>query len=160
MFGGFAMTTLRDTSTLATSWMEHTILEHIKQALRVTLDWHAPEVSMPRKLSSLQFTMKSFQRHLERVMLIEEEGGYLADIADSRPNLTSRIESLGRQHDRFRARIRQIEPRLSELNDWEEAQFGEVCDEIRDLLDRVDAHDAEEVDLLQESLLLDEGGEG
>ena len=154
------MTTLRETSTLATSWMEHTILEHIKQALRVTLDWQAPEVSMPRKLSSLQFTMKSFQRHLERVMSIEEEGGYLSEVADARPNLVSRIEALSREHGRFRARIRQIEPKLCELNDWQEAEFGEICDEIRELLDRVDAHDAHEVDLLQESLLLDEGGEG
>jgi Hemerythrin HHE cation binding domain len=154
------MNTLSESSTVAMSWMEHTILEHIKQALRVTLDWHAPEVSMPRKLSSLQFTMKSFYRHLERVMSIEEEGGYLVEIAETRPNLQSRIEALARDHIRFRARIRQLVPQLSELNDWEVGQFGEVCDEIRELLQDVDAHDAQEIDLLQESLLIDEGGEG
>ena len=53
----------------------------------MTLDWDAPVVSMPRKLSSLQFTMKSFRRHLERVMSIEEEGGYLEEVADAKPNL-------------------------------------------------------------------------
>jgi hypothetical protein len=154
------MSTLHDTSSAATSWMEHTILDHIKQALRVTLDWKAPVVSMPRKLSSLQFTMKSFRRHLERVMSIEEEGGYLSDIVDARPSLQSRVLSLARDHIRFRTRIRQIVPELDELNDWEEVRFVEVCDEIRSLLKEVDAHDALEVDLLQESLLLDDGGEG
>jgi hemerythrin-like domain-containing protein len=140
--------------------MEHKILEHIKQALRVTLDWKAPVVSMPRKLSSLQFTIKSFRRHLERVMTIEEEGGYLDDIADARPSLLSRIDSLANDHGRFRARIRQLVPELDELSDWEEERFHDLCDEIRHLLDDVDRHDALEIDLLQESLLLDEGGEG
>lgn len=154
------MTTLYETSTIAVSWMEHTILDHVKQALRVTLDWQAPVVSMPRKLSSLQFTMKSFRRHLERVMSIEEEGGYLADIADVRPGMQSRIECLARDHIRFRGRIRQIVSELDVLNDWEEARFGEICDEIRTLLHEVDWHDALEVDLLQEALLVDEGGEG
>ncbi|HEY4235534.1 MAG TPA: hemerythrin domain-containing protein [Lacipirellulaceae bacterium] len=154
------MATIHETSSLATSWMEHTILDHIKQALRVTLDWQAPVVSMPRKLSSLQFTMKSFRRHLERVMSIEEEGGYLSDIVEARPSMQSRIECLARDHIRFRARIRQLVPELDELNDWEEARFGEVCDEIRALLHEVDCHDAQEIDLLQESLLHDDGGEG
>ena len=33
------MTPQQDTSTASTSWLEHKVLEHIKQALRVTLDW-------------------------------------------------------------------------------------------------------------------------
>lgn len=153
------MTTLND-SSIAVSWMEHTILDHIKHALRVTLDWQAPVVSMPRKLSSIQFTMKSFRRHLERVMSIEEEGGYLDEVAEARPRMQSRIECLARDHNRFRARIRELVPELDELNDWEEARFVEICDEIRTLLHEVDWHDALEIDLLQESLLLDDGGEG
>jgi len=154
------MTTIRDASTASTSWMEHKILEHIKQALRVTLYWKAPAVSIPRKLSSLQFTMKSFHRHLERVMTVEEEGGYLKEISALKPNLERRIESLTGDHDRFRARIRQLMPELDGLHEWEEERFGSVCAAICALLDDVDRHDRQEIDLLQESLLLDEGGEG
>jgi hypothetical protein len=154
------MTTLHDMSTASTSLLEHQVLHHVKQALRVTLDWDAPEVSMPRKLSSLQFTMKSFRRHLERVMKIEEEGGYLDEVSAAKPNLQNRIESLGRDHDRFRNRIRQIVPQLDGLSEWQEERFGGLCDEIRCLLDDIDVHDAGEIDLLQESMLMDEGGEG
>jgi hypothetical protein len=154
------MTPLQDTSSASTSWIEHKVLEHIKQALRVTLDWNAPVVSVPRKLSSLQFTMKSFRRHLERVMSIEEEGGYLEEVADIKPNLQSRIESLNGDHARFRFRIRQIEQQLDGLGEWEEQQFADACDEIHKLLEDVDRHDSHEIELLQESLLMDEGGEG
>jgi predicted nuclease with TOPRIM domain len=159
------MATLQETSNASTSWMEHSVLEHVKQALRVTLDWKAPVVSMPRKLSSLQFTMKSFRRHLERVMSIEEDGGYLADIMEMKPNLQSRVENLHADHDRFRTRIRQLVPELEDLgeydvSDWAEHQFLDVCQDIRQLLDDIDQHDSQEIELLQESLLYDEGGEG
>jgi hemerythrin-like domain-containing protein len=154
------MTTLHDPLTASANWVEHRVLEHIKQALRVTLDWNAPVVSMPRKHSSLQFTLKSFRRHLDRVMTIEEEDGYFDDVVEARPSLQSRVECLVRDHNRFRARIRQITQQLDGLRDGEEIEFGEVCMEIRRLLNEVDRHDAQEIELLQESLLVDDGGEG
>lgn len=154
------MPALQDTSTLATSWMEHKVLEHVKQALRVTLDWKAPVVSMPRKLSSLRFTIKSFQRHLERVILIEEEGGYMSEVVDRKPYLQSRIDRLAWQHACFRNRVRELVPELAAINEWEDDRFQEVCDNLRQLLDDVDLHDSAEIELLQETLLMDEGGEG
>ena len=155
------MTTLHDPLVVAsTSLIEHQVLNHVKQALRVTLEWDAPVVSLPRKLSSLQFTIKSFRRHLERVMSIEEEGGYLEEAAEAKPNLQSRIESLTRDHVRFRARVREIVPELDALSEWQEERFGSLCQEIHHLLDDIDRHDAREIDLLQESMLMDDGGEG
>ncbi len=154
------MPTLHDYSTISTTCMEHQILGHIKQALRVTLDWQAPEVSLPRKLSSLQFTMKSFQRHLDRVMSIEEESGYMNEVLDAKPNLQDRVEHLAGDHARFRTRIRTLLPALNSLNEWDEHRFYEVCDELRALLDAVDRHNDAEIELLQESLMVDEGGEG
>ena len=154
------MPTLHENTTLSIAWMEHQILEHVKQALRVTLDWQAPVVSMPRKLSSVQFTAKSFQRHLERLMCIEEEGGYMREVLDVQPNLQNRIERLATDHARFRAGICELVPHLDSLNEWDEARFEELSNHLRALLDDVDRHDAQEVELLEESLWLDVGGEG
>ena len=62
-----------DTHSQASAvWMEHQILGHVKQALRVTLNWKVPAVGLPRGLNSLQFTMNSFDRHLHRIMDLEE----------------------------------------------------------------------------------------
>jgi hemerythrin-like domain-containing protein len=154
------MSVIQGNSIASIACMEHQILEHIKQALRVTLDWEAPVVSMPRKLSSLQFTIKSFQRHLERVISIEEEGGYMHEVADVKPHLQNRIEHLENEHGQFRSRLRKLIPELNDIKEWEEPRFDEVCRELRDLLDEVDHHDLSEVELMQESLLMDEGGEG
>jgi hypothetical protein len=153
------MPTLHD-SAISTACMEHQILHHVKQALRVTLDWQAPVVSMPRKLSSLQFTIKSFQRHLERVISLEEEGGYMANVLEARPYFQDRIDQLASDHARFRKRLQKLMPELNDISEWEEPRFNEVCSELRGLLDDVDEHDAREIELLQESLLYDDGGEG
>jgi hypothetical protein len=147
-------------STASIACMEHQILEHIKQALRVTINWQAPSVSMPRKLSSMQFTIKSFQRHFERVIAIEEEGGYMADVVDAKPYFQERIDQLAGDHDRFRQRLRRLIPELNDIKEWEDSRFEQVCHQLRTLLDEVDQHDGREVELLQESLLLDDGGEG
>jgi len=140
--------------------MEHRILGHVKQALRVTLNWKAPAVSMPRKLSSLKFTIKSFQRHLERVISIEEEGGYLVEVVERKPYLQDRIDRLAGQHRRFRTRVRELVPELGTINEWEDNRFHEVCADICRLLDDIDMHDSAEIELLQDTLLMDEGGEG
>ena len=43
-------------------WVEHQTLTHIKEALRVTLRWDVPSIGLPRKLSSVTFTLGSFHR--------------------------------------------------------------------------------------------------
>lgn len=153
------MQTTRDTSAISTASMEHAVMEHIKQAMRVTLDWHAPEVSLPRKVSSLQFTIKSLQRHLERVMSLEEDGGYMAVVAETKPHLCDRADCLARDHDAFRAELKRLLPALNSLNEWDEPRFEQVGGALRQLLDAIDRHDQQEVELLQ-SLVDDEGGEG
>jgi len=142
------------------AWMEHQILDHVKQALRVTLGWQVPSVGLPRKLSSLQFTLKSFQRHLERLMDIEEEDGYMLVVAEAKPNQSVRIERLEQDHDRFRYAIRQLLPEVEALSEYQSEEFEQVCGQISELLEKIDHHDTEEIALLQETLLCDEGGEG
>lgn len=153
------MPALRD-SVASTACMEHQIFEHIKQALLVTLNWQAPSVSMPRKLSSLQFTIKSFQRHFDRVVSIEDEGGYMTDVLEYKPYLEERIGQLARDHVRFRDRLRQLIPELNDIKDWELPRFEQVGNTLRDLIADIDRHNAAEVELLQESMLVDDGGEG
>ena len=142
------------------SWVEHQMLEHIKGALRVTLDWNAPVVSQARKKSSIRFSLQSFCRHLERLMAIEEEDGYMEVVAEAKPFMEDQIRKLKHDHDHFRARVRELGPLLDDVSDWQEVQFDEVCKEIKELLNEVDRHDQAEVRLLQETLTMDEGGEG
>src|ERR687892_732863 len=90
------------------SCMEHQILDHVKQALRVTLDWKAPSIGLPRKMSSVQFTTKSFARHLLRMMDLEERDGYMTVVREQKPHLEHRVEKLERHHARFRQQLEDL----------------------------------------------------
>ena len=150
-----------DTSSPAgAACLEHQILDHIKQALRVTLDWQVPSVGVARKLSSVRFTLKSFQRHLERMMNLEEQDGYMVLVGEIKPNMSFRVERLAEDHQRFRQSLEQLLPKIDSLSEYQNEDFEKVCCQICELLDSVDRHDEEEVELLQETFLFDEGGEG
>ena len=65
-----------------------------------------------------------------------------------------------RDHVRFRERLRKLIPQLNDIKEWEEPRFEQVCDDLRSLIADIDRHNEQEVELLQESMLVDDGGEG
>lgn len=139
---------------------EQQIFSHIKQALRVMVDWRAPAVSQGRKRTSVRFALRSFCRHLERLMSFEEQGGYLPNVTSSRPNWEHRVDLLRAEHQRLRDHINRLTPQIDDEGVWQTERFESACRAIRELLDEVDRHDRDEIALLQETHVMDEGGEG
>jgi hypothetical protein len=56
--------------------------------------------------------------------------------------------------------LKHLSGELGGLSEWQEENFSRLADELRQLLDDIDEHDRREVDLLQQSLLDEEGGGG
>jgi hypothetical protein len=139
--------------------LEHQIIGHVKAALRLTLGWDTTAVGAARKLSSVQFTMQSLFRHLERLMKIEEEDGYLSPVAERKPNLANKATALSRDHQVFRDEMRRIAPIAIHLAATDLAGMNEVCKQLHALLHRLDVHDQTEVELLRTAFWDDEGGE-
>jgi chromosome segregation ATPase len=160
-FGMSAYDTGAEARTLAqAACLEHQILDHVKQALRVTIEWKAPSIALSRKMSSVQFTTKSFARHLLRMMDLEETDGYMEVVREQKPHLEHRVAKLERQHRQFRKALEDLSPNIASMTGLPEEEFEYACSRIAELLDEVDQHDVDEIELLQESLLCDEGGEG
>jgi len=140
--------------------IEHKSLNHIKAAMCVTLNWRVPSVGIARKLSSVHFTFMSFRRHLERLMALEEEGGYMSIVREVKPHWCSRVEILRNEHDEFRVDLDKFTREIESLRPDDPEPLQATCQQVRALLRRVDRHDQCEGELLQEALTLDEGGEG
>lgn len=140
--------------------LEHQTLESVTAALRVTMGWSYEGDDLSRKLSSLTFVGKSFQRHLKRLIALEEEGGYMAVVLESRPELSEEVASLEQEHGRFRKALAGILRRLRQVSPDDRARLASLSDELGTMLDAIDAHNRKENRLLQEALLRDEGGEG
>lgn len=142
----------------AQTLVEHEILQHVARALEVSLNWKVAEVSFHRKLQSVRFTAQSFARHLERLLALEEVGGYMEQPECCKPHWAEAVGALRRQHDDFRDRLDRVMPDLDRLQN-EEPRFEQLCQQLRDLLGDLHAHHARENALLQEMLYDEDGGE-
>ncbi len=140
--------------------IEHQMLNHITGALKATMDWEYEGTDFSRKLSSLRFVAQSFQRHLKRLMALEEADGYMAVVLDSCPQLNQEIETLRQEHDQFRHALPRIMGRLQRVSPTNRESMTKILDELTALLEKLNAHGKKETSLLLKALLTDEGGEG
>lgn len=140
--------------------VEHETLAHVVSALRNTMSWHTDGLGFSRKLSSLRFVGESFQRHLKHLMQLEKAEGYLSVVTTERPELSEQVRTLRKEGVSFRKEVREILARLKKLSGENQEEFIAAVADLSALLDRLDEHHRREIELLQEALLRDEGGEG
>jgi hypothetical protein len=140
--------------------IEHGLLRHLVDGLRATLAWQADGGDFGRKLSTLRFIGQSLQRHLEHLLALEENDGYLDGVAAVSPRLGRRVDALRAEHDGLRDATRRAVQRLGQVAPQDGAEFAAVCGDLANLLDRVEEHSRQEVALLQEAFDRDIGGEG
>jgi hypothetical protein len=139
---------------------EHQTLAFVASALRSTTGWKFQGSDLTRKLSSMLFVGQSFQRHLKRLMALEEEQGYMSSALALRPELSGEVAELRAEHDYFRSQLSRILSRIKRASPTDHEGFAKLSSDLLALLERLDVHSKKETDLLQEALLQDEGGEG
>jgi hypothetical protein len=156
-----------DATTVAQACrVEFNLLQSVRDALQRALGWDVESTGFTQKLCSVRFALKSLDRHLQRMMELEERGGYMAVVGDVKPNLRDRVEVLQGEHNVLRGEFNHVMssfdtlPGVVALNTGQQERFIGLCNQLDDLLYRLDEHEAKETELLQEVLLYDEGGEG
>ena len=70
--------------------VELAILLGVEQSLRTALLWMTRDRGNSRKLSSLRFAARSFERHPTRTRVLADYGGHMHLITDANPNLAGR----------------------------------------------------------------------
>jgi hypothetical protein len=140
--------------------IENQVLDHVKTALRSTLQADAERMGLAQKVSSVQFVAASLHRHLERLLDLEDEVG-LVDREDlDRPHLAEKVNGLQREHVEFRRRLHELSQAAHELSPAEEVYFHAYCRNTLHFLDQLDLHERAEMALLQQVYNDDVGGEG
>src|SRR6516164_7407448 len=139
--------------------VEHGLLQHLIGGLRAAA-WPVPGPDASRKLSTLRFVAGSFQRHLERLLALEEYDGYLGLVRATSPRLVRAADALRAEHERFRAEARRLAQRLERLPGTGAAALAPVCADLLALLGQVEGHSEREMALVHEAFGQDEGGEG
>jgi len=142
------------------TFVEQNMLRQLMDALRVTLAREERAGDSRERLSTLRFIVQSFQRHLERMMSLEEDDGYLGWVVDENPRLDRVVAALRDEHDRLRNAMQHVLIRLGRVSAENRADMDPVCEELFDLLRMLDEHREKEGGLLQEAVTRDGGGEG
>jgi hypothetical protein len=132
--------------------LEHEILARVSDALRTAIGWSHPG-GVSRKLESLQFLAASYQRHLERMLDLEEQGGYLELVGQSHPDRATELQEFRAEHDRFRKEIEDLLQTMVGLDLPSHDDLLPLLDQITALVDQVDVHNKREMCFLQEIVL-------
>lgn len=133
--------------------LENEILASVTDAMRAAIGWKYPGEDLSRKLSSLRFVAASFRAHLERLLDLEEHEGYMDVINRSYPRLRPELDRLRLEHVEFRSSLANILPRLEQLSGDDHQGFTAICDELLQLLHRLEEHSTRETNLIEQALV-------
>lgn len=139
---------------------ESDAVHNLKAALHAAIAWDVRVVGMNRKVQGVRFVIEALERHMEKLMDLEEREGCIAWIGENKPTLYSLAAALCEEHDRFRTRLKEIVPRWELAATMQADEFDELCESVRSFLDSVERHETRERDLIYSALWCDhEGGE-
>jgi hypothetical protein len=108
------------------------------------------------KLSSLHFVAESFERHLERMFEYEEQEdqhGYMQAVEAGFPSFRAQAAEFRQQHRQFRATMQDLLRRLSQREHLSSAEAEQLFEDFSTLLDQIDRHNKQEMNLLEELIL-------
>ncbi len=141
--------------------VELSILMFIEQSLRCAIQWNPQDRrSNHKKLSTLRFVARSFERHLTRTRMLADRGGYMHAVTDANPHLVRELKALKRRRDGLQQRFDRILLRLEDMLPDDTAAFVNTCVELERYLDQLKIHGQHEMELLQHAILQEQGGEG
>ena len=137
---------------------EHEVLARLADALRTAIQW-GQHGNLHGKLSAVQFLSESFQRHLERMLDQEEQGGYLDLLARSQPDYYSRAQVFREEHQQLRTATQRILQSMTPAEQVTQSSADAVFNDLLSLLEQTDAHNKRELDFLQEVILHQQSGQ-
>jgi hypothetical protein len=95
--------------------------------------------------------------HLQRMMAIEEEDGYLTPVVENRPGLASQVELLRHEHDELRTLTENLGAMVHNLKAEDNLIISDTCTRIQIYLGHVQRHEEHENHIVLYTLTEDIG---
>lgn len=140
--------------------VETEALEHFTRALEVAMAWVVKGDDVSRKLSSVRFATELFQRHMERLFSLEEVDGYMERVCRLHPEWTQQVADMRREHEQYRSVVRKLVVRLDRASPTDGGNLMTICDDLKEVIQRILQHNRHESEMLVESMQRDTGGQG
>lgn len=140
--------------------VELALLVNIEDALRVALTWATDRRGSSRKLATLRFVTGTFDRHLAHMRVLAEYGGYMQLISDAKPHLEGNVTALKDLRNELQADLERIVVGLDHIAPDDGVAFGRLCGQLTSFLVGLETHRQREMELLQHSVVQEEGTSG
>jgi hypothetical protein len=140
--------------------VELAILLGIEESLRIALQWMTRGRGNSHKLSTLRFQTWSFERHLTRIQVLADHGGYMHLTTDAHPHLADEVEALRNERAQLHSNLQRIIVRLDHVSRDDAGGFGQICADVEGFLDDLRTHGQKERELLQHAFTPERGGSG
>ena len=140
--------------------VELAILLGIEQSLRIALQWMTRGRGNSHKLSTLRFHTWYFERHLTRIQVLADHGGYMHLITDADPHLAGEVEALRNERTKLHATLHRIIAQLERVSRDDSGGFGQICADLEHFLDDLRTHGQKESELLRNSSTQNQGESG
>ncbi len=130
-------------------------MKHGERLIRdhVELRGHLDRLRSLKEARAIRDELRTLSKMLADHFAREEQGGYLAFVIERSPWLAVRVQILGSHHAEIRTALAGL---IEVASDPDRA--AELDDGVRRFLDRIDAHERAETEIIQESLYADLAG--
>src|SRR5262249_47044408 len=110
-------------------------------------------------INELRQRFEPLRAHLLRHMALEEKGGYLAGVLESRPTLSKEVERLRQEHHDMLRIMEQLNGALREVTANNRLLARDCCARIKDLLGYLEEHQRQEDTIVVSAFSEDIGAE-
>lgn len=140
--------------------VELALLANIEKSLCIALDWKTEDGRNVRKLSTLRFVARSFERHLAHLRVLSDYGGYMHLVTDRKPQLVAAAQRLKESRSALQMALERINVRLEHLSPSDTPAVDDICADLERYLGELDQHRRQELELFQHSFTQEQGGSG
>lgn len=99
-------------------------------------------------VKDLQFVLRYFQSRLKCHFQVEEGEGAMADLARHFPETSSQIESVLKEHEELNDKLYSLVSLLSSSGNWGAEEISAFKADLTQFLDKLEAHEIRENDLV------------
>ena len=133
---------------------------HMKTAIRDIRKLIKEEVkpeSFTPWIKNLQKILSYFNTEIHEHFELEEDGGFMDDVLKLKPQKKYAVSQLKTEHELMSTDLRRIIKCVDEAGTYDEIKKINLTQRIRDFLDLLSVHEAEENLLLEDLYLQDDG---
>lgn len=118
-----------------------------------------PSSSHANWVGNVRDSFAHFRAHLTKVMALKEKGGYMAQVLERRPHLSTEVDRLAHEHQQFIRLMNMIHQTLEAIEPQDLLMIRDCCHRIQNLLCYVEHHDNNENLIVSSAFNLDIGGQ-